>query len=1029
MLFGDTIALDGIALEPGVRRIETIPVPRGAYADATLIVRISRVEGSNAVVSSVTILSSSPHPLSRLPDPDIAPFTMPQLSPAPELVAGVAAPRLSLDGTWRFHAAPPADFFRLAGQTAGWHDIEVPGQWTQQGHTVEKGRAAGYWRAFDLPADWRGKVVKLRANGVFSGVVVYVNGREAGSHLGGMTPFELDLTSFLRPGRNTIALAVTSHTLADTLGSLNQYAAHDMGGVLRSMSLWALPPAHLAALHVETAFDAAFKDAALTVVARVARGADAAPGPVTLRFRVTPWPETGRAPVASSEAVVSGLAEHATVIPVPAPRQWDPEHPNLYTLTCDVVRDGTVVERATRRFGFREVRVVGNEVHVNGKPVKLRGATRHEVHPLRGRSLTPEDWKRDAELFRAANVNYIRTSHYPPAEEFIDWCDELGLFVEEEAPVCWVGHGANSTWTARSPYDPANLDYLRQAVLEMIQRDRSHPSVIIWSLANESSWGPLWQQVNGAAAMADPTRPRTFHDQAWGGYNNFGSTDLPIANFHYPGPPGPAEGLRSARPLLFGEFCHLNAYNRFELGTDPSVRDGWGRGFERMWEAMYNSKGILGGAIWSGIDDSFFLPDGQVVGYGTWGPIDGWRREKPEYWHVKKTYTPVKIDPASVRTRAGALEMVVENRHDFSNLREVRTRWSAGARSGTLSLDVPPRARGVIRLPLEQMDHARSVRIEFDSPLGFQLDAYEFPIGDTPVSPAASRARPPAPVVDQSDARIVVRGGAFSYEIDRRTGRLVRATRAGREWLGEGPELMVLPLNNKGGTQMTGENQSFAPFTATCANWQAAAVTPSAAGGGVEIAVKGACDDAEGEYWLRIDGNGAIDLAYAFASRISVNPRQVGMVFTLPRRFAELAWKRRGQWSVYPPDHIGRLEGRAEAFPAGTRVGPAGPAVRPSWPWALDSNELGSNDFRSTKEHVEWARLSAPGGDGVTVVSDGRQHVRAWVENDRVRLLVAFHNTPGAEGFFRSHASFDDRPLKPGTPVGDRIRLEFEAAR
>jgi hypothetical protein len=182
-------------------------------------------------------------------------------------------------------------------------------------------------------------------------------------------------------------------------------------------------------------------------------------------------------------------------------------------------------------------------VYVNGKPIKLRGVTRHEVNPLRGRSLTPDDWKRDAQLFRAANVNYIRTSHYPPAEEFIEWCDELGLFVEEEAPVCWVGRGANAMWSARSPYDPANLAYLQQAVLEMIQRDRSHPSVILWSLANESAWGPLWRQVNGAAALADPTRPRAFHDQAWGGYNNFGSTEMPIANFHYPEPPGPAEGF------------------------------------------------------------------------------------------------------------------------------------------------------------------------------------------------------------------------------------------------------------------------------------------------------------------------------------------------------------------------------------------------------------------------------------------------------------------------------------------------------
>lgn len=856
-----------------------------------------------------------------------------------------------------------------------------------------------------------------------------MNGREAGSHLGGMTPFELDFTPLARPGCNTIAMAVTSHTLADTLGSLNQYAAHDMGGVLRSMSLWALPAVHMANFHVETAFDDAYQDATLKVLMRLGSVSAAVPGPVTLRFRLQGWPDKTPVAIDTSEVRVNDLADHPFDVRVKAPRRWDPEHPNLYLLSCDVVQNGAVVETVSRRFGFRDVQVAGNEVYVNGKSIKLRGVTRHEVHPLRGRSLTPEDWKRDAQLFRAANVNYIRTSHYPPAEEFIEWCDELGLFVEEEAPVCWVGHGANATWSARNPYDPANLAYLRQAVLEMIQRDRSHPSVIIWSLANESAWGPLWHQVNGAAAMADPTRPRTFHDQAWGGYNNFGSTGMAIANFHYPGPPGPAEGLRTTRPLLFGEYCHLNAYNRFELVTDPSVRDGWGRGFERMWEEMYNSKGILGGAIWSGMDDSFFLPNGQAVGYGTWGPLDGWRREKPEYWHVKKVYSTVKIDPASVQRRPGMLEMVVENRHDFSNLREIRARWIAGERSGTLTLDVPPRAKGILRVPLADLGRADSVRLEFDSPRGFQIDAYALPLIDGVMVDLSRPSITYAASFSESETTIFVWGEGFEYEIDRRTGRIAHATTSGREWLSAGPELMVLPLNNRGGTQMTGENQTFAPFTSTCANWRAEAVTPSTVGAAVEIAVKGSCNDAAGEYWLRIDGEGAIELSYAFTSRVTVNPRQVGMVFSLPGRFAELAWKRRGQWSVYPDDHIGRTEGRAAAFPQGTRVGPLGPSARPSWPWALDTNDLGSNDFRSTKENILWASLNAPEGDRFAVVSDGHQHVRAWMDGDRVRMLVAYHNTPGAEGFFRSHASFDDRPLKPGSPIADRIQLRLEVQR
>ena len=152
------------------------------------------------------------------------------------------------------------------------------------------------------------------------------------------------------------------------------------------------------------------------------------------------------------------------------------------------------------------------------------------------------------------------------------------------------------------------------------------------------------------AGAMDPSRPRTFHDQAYGGYNNRGSSEIPIANFHYPGPQGPdlAVSLDLPRPLFYGEYCHLNCYNRAELAADPGLRDEYGRGFERMWEKIFGSAEVIGGAIWSGVDDVFLLPSGRATGYGEWGPIDGWRREKPEYWHIKKSYSPVRIGPARV---------------------------------------------------------------------------------------------------------------------------------------------------------------------------------------------------------------------------------------------------------------------------------------------------------------------------------------------------------------------------------------------
>lgn len=251
---------------------------------------------------------------------------------------------------------------------------------------------------------------------------------------------------------------------------------------------------------------------------------------------------------------------------VKSPLLWDNEHPNLYRLHLDLYEGENSIAQIEKKFGFREVEVRGNRLLVNGRPVKLRGVCRHEAHPLYGRSLTDEEWKADAELYRAANCNFIRTSHYPPAEEFIEYCDELGLFVELEAPVCWIGHHANENWQKLNYKDEKYYDYVLQADMETVHFYRNHPSVIFWSMANESYWNKGFAQVAEYMKKADTTRPFAFHDQAYGGFNNQGST-APIANIHYPGPGGYQEATKSDRPMTYGEYCHLNVYNRSELVT------------------------------------------------------------------------------------------------------------------------------------------------------------------------------------------------------------------------------------------------------------------------------------------------------------------------------------------------------------------------------------------------------------------------------------------------------------------------------
>jgi hypothetical protein len=522
----------------------------------------------------------------------------------------------------------------------------------------------------------------------------------------------------------------------------------------------------------------------------------------------------------------------------------------------------------------------------------------------------------------------------------------------------------------------------------------------------------------------DPSRPRTFHDQAYGGYNNLGSGAVPVANFHYPGPQGPdlAVSLRLSRPLLYGEYCHLNTYNRTELAADPGVRDEYGRGFARMWEKVFGSAEVIGGAIWSGIDDVFLLPSGRATGYGPWGPIDGWRREKPEYWHIKKSYSPVRIGPDRVAAPEPGEPIVleVENRHDFTDLGECRIDWRIGEEKGRAAIALPPRQAALLRIrPTSAAVAGKVLRIDVTSPRGFLIDSENVAVGEVPVTP------PPFRMVTSQDDRLelkenaatfTVAGKGFSWTFDRMTGAIRGAEAQGVPVLAGGPALMILPQTS--GPCVPDFQTDVEPFNSVCSAWAAGSVTAVKDEDSVTLIVKGAYAEAEGTYSIKIDGEGKAAFSYEFKVRAKSDPRQYGLVVYLPRSFDTLSWSRRGQWTLYPENHIGRPLGAAKALSPGRE-----PVFRrePTWDWKDDQNRLGSNDFRSTKANVLWAVLARPEGEGAMLVSDGGHASRAFLDGERVGWLIADFSTGGGDIFFASHHKMDDRPLE----AGDTIRGAF----
>ena len=995
-----------------------------------------RRNGIRVAAPAVTLLAILAVPASAGRAPAERPV---RYMPKPAEVAGIASPVMSLSGPWSFHPAPPKGFERLTEKSArGFRPIEVPGDWTMQGFSVEPWTAAGYLKTLAIPADWRGARIVLRSDGAQSLATFWVNGEPVGTHEGGFTAFEFDITPHCRPGAPvTIAAAVQNESTADVLASGTQYASYQFGGLTRKVTLIATPAVHIAGLDVVTDVSGDGREAAFE--ARVEIGSVLADGPGPVReggsVGLTLSDPDGRV-VLRRTGEFSGPGPSAPCIvrlagKVEDPALWDGEHPRLHTLAVELSRGGRVLEKVVRRVGLREVEVAGTALFVNGRPVKLRGVNRHEVHPLRGRSLTPELWRRDAELFRDANVNLVRTSHYPPAEEFLEACDELGLFVECEAPLVWVQHGANETWKTEDPTDPKLLPAIERAVAETIGFNRHHPSVILWSLANESGWSGHFAEAARMARDMDPSRPLTFHDQAYGGYNNRGSVGLPLANFHYPGPQGPdlAVSLRLPRPLYYGEYCHLNCYNRSELAADPGLRDEYGRGFARMWEKIFGSAEVVGGSIWCGVDEVFRLPSGRATGYGEWGLIDGWRREKPEYWHVKKSYSPVRIAPDRVAAPPPGepIVLAVENRHDFTDLGECRIEWRIGDEAGRAEVALAPGRTAALRIrPASEDLSGKTLWIEVASPRGFLIDSYGIAVGEAvpaapPFRPFAAAGRPVE--LKEEAATIAVSGGGIVWTFDRKTGTILRAEARGVAVVSGGPVLMVLPQTS--GPCVTDFRPDVEPFNSVCTGWAPESVSVSRDDGAVTVTVKGAYAEAAGWHAVRIDAAGRAAFSYEFKVRQKTDPRQFGLVVYLPRSFDTLSWSRRGQWTAYPDSHIGRPVGTARALARGREADFRRP---PAWDWKDDQNALGSNDFRSTKANVLWAVLSGTEGEGLMLVSDGRHASRSFLDGGRVGWLVADHSTGGGDIFFAPHHRLDDRPLAAGDTITGSFVLEPVAA-
>lgn len=908
--------------------------------------------------------------------------------PVLQELAGVETPAVLLSGTWQFRYSPDSK----------WDKIQVPGEPAMQGYAIEHDKPFTYRKSFTVPADYAGKHTILRFDGVYSHARLFVNGTFVREHHGGFTRWDTDVTPFVRPGKkNEIRLEVTDRL--DDISYASGYAHHPIGGILRDVTLFALPETCLYDFYAETHLDAAYEDAVLKIgySSPVIGGAEVA---YTLAD-----PSGRRYPLAQSRFPLKE-GGNMNELPVKNPLKWDAEHPNLYTLTVTLSKDGKEIGRFDRRIGFRDVKIEKDRMLVNGMPVKLRGACRHDIHPTLGRTTTAELDSLDVILFKRSNMNFVRTSHYPPTERFLEYCDRYGIYVESETAVCFVDTYRQKNYAPGKTQDSAGFTprYLSQC-REMVKSFRSHPSILFWSIGNESVYGTNFQQCWDWVKATDKTRPVIF---SYPGSVGEKEPVYDILSMHYQDVNGNLnQWNRSTRgfqgegiPALFDEWAHPACYTYATLQEDPNIREFWGHSIERMWSGLFDAPGGLGGAIWGYVDETFMLPEpkvgtafwkefartakpedyqGKCVGYGEWGIVDVWRREKPEFWATKKAYSPVRLMTTEVASFLSGQRLLLPlyNRFDHTDLNEIEARYIYKGEEKKLSLpSVAPHQKGLLTIPAEAWNANEPLLVSFYTATGELIDREQVRLGNEPVHLLDARREQPLDVEETAEL-ICIKGTDFEIPFSKETGLICNATSKGQVVIEKGPFLHLdINLNHLTGAEV---RKSARKFLTSDSDWKKQSLTYTRKEGTVEVALSGSYKDVQTDILIRISPAGEMNVSYVVAGQPNGYLRETGLSFYLPERLDYLQWERKGMWSYYPEGAFAGNTGETSLYnPKQVRYG-----ENPAQPWSSDTHnyyywaDAGANCTRpltqmakGMKENIYRYTLSAAGEkEGLTVSS------------------------------------------------------------
>jgi beta-galactosidase len=904
----------------------------------------------------------------------------------------------SLNGNWKFKwvrkpADRPKDFYKLDYDVSGWKDIPVPSNWQMHGYGIpiylnipypfppnppyiphDYNPVGSYRTEFTIPADWKDREVFLHFDGVQSAFYLWINGTEVGYSQGSMTPAEFNVTKYLCKGKNVLAAEVYRWCDGSYLEDQDTWR---LSGIYRDVYLFSTPKVHLWDFFVRCDLDEQYRDATLKVTASLRNYGNQAVGMHSIR--VTVLDVNGKAVGEEMGGISTEIAPGAEstfemLAEISNPLKWTAETPNLYTVLLtlkDTANKITEVERCN--FGFRKVELKDGQLLINGVPILLKGVNRHEHDPDYGRAIPLSRMIQDIKLLKQNNINAVRTSHYPDDPKWYELCDKFGIYLIDEANIesHGIGYRPDKTLANKPKWKKAHMD----RTIRMVERDKNHPSVIIWSLGNEAGDGANFKATSAWVHKRDSSRLVQYQLAGQKAH-----TDIICPMY------SPIEQIveyarvKQSRPLIMCEYAHA-------MGNSVG-------NLQDYWDAIEKYKHLQGGFIWDWADQGLrkTTTDGQQFwAYGgdfgdipnddnfcCNGIVQPDRKPNPSLYEVKKVYQYIKVEPIDLVNG----KIRIHNNYDFINLDFVDIRWEL-AEDGLLlqqgklpKISLAPKKSREVIVPFKKPELKQGA--EYFLKIVFTLAQDTIWAGqgrvvawdqlkidfDVPPAARADVAAMPKLELKQSTDSIKVLSRDFALTVGRKSGAIESFIFEGNELIASAliPNFWRAPTDNDRGNKMpnrlgiwrrAGQDRTVRTVTAEQSRPQVVCITTEAS------LPAGGCKHRN-VYTIYGSGDVIVESSIEPGNLSLPNLPRFGMQMEIPHEFHTMTWYGRGPHETYWD--------RKTAAAIGIYSGPVEEQI----------HQYVRPQENGNKTDVRWVALTSKEAKGLMAVGMPLLSVSAW---------------------------------------------------